>query len=161
MVRPIPEGYHTVTPCLRIRGAADAIEFYKKAFGAEERFRLTSPDGLIVHAEIRIGDSMVMLSDEMPSQGVISPHTLGGTSGALHLYVEDVEAAWARAVAAGATVIFPLQNMFWGDRFGKLLDPFGHEWSMATHMEDIPEDELARRGAAAVLEMSGCDDSGG
>lgn len=146
MVKPIPDGYHTVTPYLTVKGASDAIEFYKRAFGAEEAVRMTSPDGnAVLHAEIRIGDSIVMLGEEMPAMETASPATLGGTSGGLMLYVADVDATLAKAVEAGATVIMPATNMFWGDRYGRLKDPFGHSWSIATHVEDVAPEEMDRR----------------
>jgi uncharacterized glyoxalase superfamily protein PhnB len=149
-VKPIPEGYHTVTPYLTVRGAANAIEFYKKAFGAQELARMPGPDGRLMHAEIKIGDSIVMLGDEFPEMGSKGgPLTLGGTATGLLLYVADVDAAFARAVDAGGKVTMPLADMFWGDRYGKLVDPFGHEWSMATHKEDISHEEMSRRAAAA------------
>jgi uncharacterized glyoxalase superfamily protein PhnB len=149
-VNPVPENFRAVTPYLRVRGAADAIEFYKRAFGAEEVVRMTGPDGrAVMHAEIRIGDSMVMVGDEYPQMKVVGPQTLGGTSVGIHLYVTDCDAAYARAVAAGATGMMPPADMFWGDRFAKLKDPFGHEWSVATHVEDVTPEECARRAAKA------------
>jgi PhnB protein len=145
-VKPIPDGYHTLTPGLTIRGAARAIEFYKKAFGAEELCRMPGPDGQsVMHAEIKIGDSIVMLGDECPGMSQKSPEALGGTAGALHIYVQDVDAAFQRAVAAGATVEMPVTDMFWGDRFGKVRDPFGHGWSLGTHKEDVPPEEMMKR----------------
>jgi len=150
-VRAIPEGYHTATPYLVIRGAADAIDFYKKGFGAVERSRSAGPGGLLMHAELRIGDSLVMLCDEMPGMTRwVSPHSLNGTSVAVHLYVEDADALFARATAAGAAVSMPLMDAFWGDRFGKLTDPFGHEWTIATHKHDYtPEGQ--RKNAEAFF----------
>jgi len=148
-VKPIPDGYHTITPYLTIRGAAQAIEFYKKAFGAEELSRMTAPDGRLGHAELRIGDSIFMLGDEFPEMGGKGPQTLGGTPVGLFLYVNDVDAAFARATAAGAKVTMPLADMFWGDRYGKLADPFGHEWSLGTHKEDVKPEEMARRAEEA------------
>jgi uncharacterized glyoxalase superfamily protein PhnB len=153
-VSPIPEGHHTVTAHLIIRGAAQAIEFYKKAFGAQEISRMLGPDGKsIVHAEIKIGDSFVFLVDEMPQMGARSPQALGGTAVTFHLYVEDADAVFNQAVAAGAKVQMPLADMFWGDRFGKLADPFGHEWSVATHKEDLTPEEMQKRAAAAFAQM--------
>ncbi|HSE91747.1 MAG TPA: VOC family protein [Methylomirabilota bacterium] len=155
MATLVPEGYHTVTPYLTIRGAADAIEFYKRAFGAQETERMPGPDGKgIMHAEIRIGDSVVMLADEMPSMGCRAPQTLGGTTSYLFLYVTDVDAAFKRAVDAGAKATMPPTDMFWGDRFGKLTDPFGHEWGLATHKEDVPPEEMKRRAAEAMKQLS-------
>jgi PhnB protein len=154
MAKPVPEGYHTVTPYLTVRGAADAIEFYKRAFGAREKERMRGADGkTIVHAELTIGDSVVMLSDEFPGMGSRAPQSLGGSTGYLFLYVPDVDAAFKRAVDAGATVAMPLTDMFWGDRFGKVADPFGHVWGMATHKEDVAPDEMARRQQAFVASM--------
>src|SRR6476661_2481015 len=130
MPQPIPQGYHSVTPYLRCRDAAAAIDFYKKAFGAEERHRLTGPDGkTIMHAEIKIGDSLLMLGEECKEWGMQSPLSLNGTGAGLHLYVNDVDKAFDRAIQAGGKVAMPVTNMFWGDRYGKLTDPFGHEWS--------------------------------
>ena len=147
--RPIPEGYHTVTPTLVVDGAAAAIEFYRRAFGAVELFRMPAPDGQkLWHAEIQIGDSRLMLSDELPEMcGTPSPKTLGGTPVGIHLYAEDADATVRRAVDAGASVIMPLTDMFWGDRFGTIVDPFGHQWSIATHVEDVGEEEITRRAA--------------
>lgn len=148
----IPAGYHTVSPYLVCRGAADAIEFYKKAFGAKERFRMPGPDGRLMHAEFRIGDSMVMIGDEMPEMGASAPQTIGGTAVHIFLYVKDVDKVFAQATAAGATVEMPPQDMFWGDRYAKLADPFGHKWSMATHIEDVSPREMAKRSAAAFAQ---------
>jgi PhnB protein len=148
-VKPIPDGYHTATPYLVLRGAARAIDFYKQAFGAVELMRISGPGGHIGHAEIRIGDSPIMLADEMPEMGIKSPQTLGGTPVSVVLYVEDVDAVFNRATAAGAKAERPVQNQFYGDRSGSLEDPFGHKWHISTHVEDIPPDELQRRAAAA------------
>jgi len=144
-VKPIPDGWHTVTPSLTVRGAARAIEFYKQAFGAKETMRMPGPEGKIMHAELKIGDSVVMLNDEFPDMGTRSPESLGGSPASLFLYVEDVDAAFDRAVKAGAQVAMPVQDMFWGDRFGRVIDPFGHGWAMATHKEDLTPEEIARR----------------
>jgi len=144
-VRPIPEGYHTVTPTLIIQGAAQAIDFYVRAFGAKELGRMPSPDGRIAHAELQIGDARLMLADEFPEMGGRAPQTLGGTPVSLHLYVEDADAVFQRAVNAGATVLQPLEDAFWGDRYGRLTDPFGHQWSIGTHIEDISEAEMRQR----------------
>ena len=141
-VKPIPEGSRSVTPHLICAGAADAIEFYKKAFGAEEMIRMPGTQGRLLHACIRIGDSNVMLVDEMPEWGALGPKALKGSPVTMHLYVEDVDAAIARAVAAGATVAMPAADMFWGDRYGKIVDPFGHHWSLATHIRDMTADEM-------------------
>ena len=144
-VKPIPDGYHSVTPYLYVRGAAEAIAFYEKAFGAVEVMRLAMPGGVIGHAEIRIGNSVVMLSDEMPEWGNKSPQTLGGPSSGLMVYVPDVDALFAQAIAAGASVHKPLADQFYGDRSGSVLDPYGHSWTIATHTEDVPHEEMAAR----------------
>jgi PhnB protein len=148
MVKAIPDGYHTVTPYLTIRNATAALDFYKKAFGADELFRIASPQGKIGHAEIRIGDSAIMLSDEFPEMGATSPQSLNGSPVMLHLYVEDADALITRAVNAGARLDRPVANQFYGDRGGMVTDPFGHKWWIATHVEDVPPDELERRAAA-------------
>ncbi len=153
-VKPIPEGHHTVTPHLVTRDCAKAIAFYKKAFGAEELFRMPGPGGAIMHAELRIGDSMIYLCDECPDMGAKSPQALSGSPVTMHLYVEDADAAFKRATKAGAEVTMPLADMFWGDRYGQLKDPFGHQWSIATHKEDVPPKEMEKRAAAAM--SGGC-----
>jgi PhnB protein len=140
-VKPVPEGMHSVTPHLVCAGAADAIEFYKKAFGAVEEARLPGPDGRIMHAMVRIGDSAVMLVDEMPEWGALGPKSLKGSPVTIHLYVENADATFERAVKAGAKVSMPLEDQFWGDRYGKLVDPFGHHWSVATHVRDVSKEE--------------------
>lgn len=153
-VKPIPEGYRSVAPYLTVRGAGEAIEFYKKAFGAQEMVRMPGPGGQgVVHAEVRIGDSVVMLSDEMPGMGCRSPQSVGATTASVFLYVEDVDATVARAVAAGAQVRMPVTDMFWGDRFGKVVDPFGHEWGIATHREDLTPEEVGKRAQAFLAQM--------
>jgi PhnB protein len=145
--KPIPEGMHTVTPHLVVNGAAKAIDFYKRAFGAQELGRHPTPDGRIMHAGIKIGDSHVFLADEFPEMsGDRAPSN--GSSVVLHLYVPDVDTAFNQAVSAGAKVKMPLANMFWGDRYGQLIDPFGHHWSLATHVEDVPPEEMRRRAEA-------------
>ena len=149
-VKPIPDGYHTVTPHLAIRGAAKALDFYVKAFGAEELFRMPGPGGSVMHAEIKIGDSIVMLGEEAPERGATSPAGLGGSPVSLLLYVPDVDASFARATAAGCTTQMPPTDMFWGDRYGKLQDPFGHLWAIATHKEDVPPEQMAERAAQAM-----------
>lgn len=141
-VSPVPEGMHTVTPHLVCAGAADAIAFYKKAFGAVEVLRMPGPDGKLIHAMIRIGDSPVMLVDEHPAWGSVGPTALKGSPVTIHLAIPDVDAAFEKAVAAGAQVKMPLADMFWGDRYGVLEDPFGHKWSMATHIRDLSPEEL-------------------
>jgi len=141
-VKPVPDGYHTLTPFLTIRDAAKAIEFYKAAFGAQERGVMKAPDGKVMHAELKIGDSIVMLSDEFPDFGSISPQALGGSASGLHIYLDNVDAAFDRAVKAGAQVEMPVMDQFWGDRFGRLKDPFGHKWSIATHVKDLSPEEM-------------------
>ncbi len=141
--KPIPDGMHTITPHLVCAGAKEAIEFYKKAFGATEESCLPGPDGKVVHAELRIGDSPFMLTDEWPEMNSLSPKSLKGTPVTLHLYVTDVDAAVARAVAAGAELAMPVEDMFWGDRYGQVRDPFGHMWSVATHQHDLSPEEIA------------------
>lgn len=148
-VKSVPEGYHTLTPYLTVRNAAAALDFYKRAFGADEVFRVTSPDGKVGHAEIRVGNSPIMLSDEFPEMGAQSPETIGGSPVMLHLYVEDVDALVDRAVKAGGTLERPVADQFYGDRGGMITDPFGHKWWIATHVEDVPPDELERRSKAA------------
>lgn len=149
--KPIPKGYHIITPSIVVRGAKEAIEFYKKAFGAKTVGGvMASPDGKVMHAEIRIGDSIVMLSDEFPNMGSSSPQSVGGTSSSLMIYTRDVDALFNQAVAAGATVSMPVADMFWGDRYGVVTDPFGHRWALATHKEDLTPKEMARRAAAAM-----------
>jgi len=147
--KPIPEGYHSVTPYLVIKGAANALEFYKRAFGATELFRMPTPDGRIGHAEIRIGDSAVMLADEYPEMGHHSPQSLGGAGVSLMIYVERVDNTFKQAIAAGAKELQPLKDQFYGDRSGTVQDPFGHVWTIATHVEDVPAEELRRRAEAA------------
>jgi uncharacterized glyoxalase superfamily protein PhnB len=143
-VKAIPEGYHTVTPFLSVNGASDAIDFYKKAFGAEERNRMPGPDGKVMHAEFKVGDSIVMIADAMMGPPL--------TSG-IHLYVADADALWARATAAGAQVVMPIADMFWGDRYGVLTDKWGNKWSIATHKEDFTPEEMGKRAAEAMKNM--------
>ena len=150
-VRQVPDGMHTVTPHLICAGAGAAIEFYKKAFNAVEMVRLPGPQGRLMHACIRIGDSQVMLVDEMPEWGAFGPKSLKGSPVTIHLQVEDVDAVVARAVGAGAKITMPVDDMFWGDRYGKLEDPFGHHWSVATHIRDVSPDELQQ----AMQKMGG------
>jgi PhnB protein len=149
-VEPIPADYHSVTPYLVVRDAAAAIDFYKAAFNAAEVMRFADPGGKVHHAEIRIGDSRVMLTDEWPDMGARSPESYGGSPISLHLYVEDVDAVAARATFAGATTVRPVQDQFYGDRTGTFTDPFGHTWHIATHQEEVPMDELRRRAEAAM-----------
>jgi PhnB protein len=152
--QPIPEGYHTATPYLVIDGAAEAIDYYKKAFGAKERMRMEAPGNRIGHAEIEIGDSLVMLSDAFPQSTTKAPTELGGTTAGVFLYVEDVDAVVKKAVDAGATVTMEVADQFWGDRFGSITDPFGHSWSIATHVEDVPPEEMAERAKTAMAAMA-------
>jgi PhnB protein len=154
MTKPIPEGYHTATPYLTLDDAAGAIDFYKKAFGAKERMRMEAPGGKIGHAELQIGDSIVMLADAFPQSSTQPPRELGGTTAGVFLYVDDVDAVAQKAVDAGATITMEVADQFWGDRFGSLQDPFGHSWSIATHVEDVPPDEMAERAKQAMAAMS-------
>ena len=154
MIQPIPEGYNTVSPYLAVDDAEAAIEYYTKAFGAEETLRMNGPEGKIAHAELKIGDSHVMLSDPFPQSTTTPPKELGGTTGTIFMYVEDVDAVVQQAVDAGATVTMEVDDMFWGDRFGSITDPFGHSWSIATHVEDVPPEEMEERGKAAMAAMS-------
>lgn len=149
-VKPIPEGYHTVTPYLIVDGAAGALEFYKKAFGATELFRMDAPDGRVAHAEIKIGDSVIMLADEYPEMGFRGPQALGGSASSILLYVDDVDASFKQALAAGGTEMRAVQDQFYGDRSGTLKDPLGHVWTISTHKEDLSPEEIARRQAAAA-----------
>ena len=148
-VKPIPKGYHTLTPYLIFKDAAGAIEFYKKAFGAKELVRMAKPDGKIGHAEIKIGDSLVMMADEHPEMGARSPQSIGGSPVSLYLYVKDVDKVFHQAVAAGAKVVQPLVDKFYGDRNGGVADPFGYQWYIATHTEDVSPKEMKKRAAAA------------
>ena len=155
-VRPVPEGYHSLTPGLVVDNAAEAIEFYKRAFGARELGRLSAPDGhTIWHAELQIGDSRLMLGDESPdmSEGR-APKSLGGTASSIHIYVEDADAAFQRAIEAGATVSMPLMDAFWGDRYGKVTDPFGHQWGIATRREEVSVEEMRRRAEAFAAQSA-------
>jgi PhnB protein len=152
--QPIPEGYSTISPYLAVDDAAEAIAYYKKAFGAEETVRMDAPDGKIGHAELKIGDSHVMLSDPFPQASTTPPRELGGTSASIFMYVEDVDAVVQKAVDAGATVTMEVEDQFWGDRFGSITDPFGHIWSIATHVEDLTPEEIDERGKAAMAAMS-------
>jgi PhnB protein len=149
-VKPIPDGYPQVTPYLCIDGASAAIAFYTKVFGATERMRMAAPGGKIGHAELQIGDSVIMLSDEFSEMGMRGPKTLGGTAVTLHIYADDVDAVFDRALNAGAKTLSPVQNQFYGDRSGQFEDPFGHRWNVATHIEDVPPDEMAKRAAQVM-----------
>src|SRR2546425_12944491 len=144
----IPDGYHTATPYLIVTGAVRALEFYKQVFGAAEVLRMDGPDGKVMHAEIKIGDSHIMLADEFPEMDARSPQTIGGTPVSLMLYLEDADAVTARAVSAGAKLLRPVQDQFYGDRCGTIADPFGHKWTIATHKEDLSPEEVRKRAAA-------------
>jgi PhnB protein len=154
-VKPIPEGYHNVTPYLFVRSAASAIDFYKSVFAATEIVRMAGSNGKIMHAEVKIGDSIVMLADENPQTGVMSPQTIGGYSVGLHVYVENVDAVIQKAVEGGAKLLRPIKNQFYGDRSGSLLDPFGHMWSVATHVEDVSPEEMRKRMTATMSQTAG------
>jgi PhnB protein len=154
-VRPIPEGYHTVTPYLYVRGATAAIDFYKNVFGASEIVRMAGPDGRIMHAELKIGDSVVMLGDENLQVGMLSPQTVGGFSTGLHVYVENSDAVVKKMVDSGGKVLRPIKNQFYGDRSASVLDPFGHMWSVATHIEDVSPEEMKKRMTAAMSQTAG------
>ena len=151
--KPIPDGYHSLTPFLTVRDAERAIEFYKAAFGAKERGVMKGPDGKVMHAELMIGDSIIMLSDEFPDFGALSPESVGGSSMGLHIYVDGVDAAFDRAVKAGAQIEMPVMDQFWGDRYGRLKDPFGHKWSIATHTRDLTMDEMKQGMDEAMAKM--------
>ncbi len=149
-VKPIPDGYPQVTPYLCVDGAAAAIEFYSQVLGARERMRMPGPDGRIGHAELQIGDSVIMLADEFPNMDARGPKAVGGTPVTISVYVKDVDQVFERAIKAGARGLRPVENQFYGDRSGQFEDPFGHRWSVATHVEDVPPDEMARRAAKAM-----------
>jgi len=153
MTKAIPEGYHALTPSLAVENAAEAIEFYKRAFGAKERMRMSTPMGTIGHAELEIGDSVLMLADPMPQSTVKPPKDLGGTSVGIFLYVEDVDEVAQQVVDAGGTVTMPVEDQFWGDRFGVVADPYGHQWQIATHKEDLSPEEIRVRGEKAMAAM--------
>ena len=154
-VKPIPDGYHTATPYLIVNDAAAAIDYYKRAFGATELMRLPRPDGKVAHAEIRIGDSTIMLADEAPQMGARSPKTIGGSPVSIMLYVENVNDRFPKAIAAGGKEIHPLKDQFYGDRSGTLEDPFGHTWTIGTHVEDVSPEEINKRIAAMKKGQSG------
>ena len=152
--KPIPEGYHSITPALIVKDGIEAIDFYKKAFGAEERYRMEAPNGKLGHAELKIGDSVFMLADEFPEMKCLSPKSIGGSPVSMYLYVADVDTVFNRAVSAGSKVLDPVKDQFWGDRHGRLEDPFGHVWSISTHQKDLSPDELKKAAEAAFAEMS-------
>ena len=153
MTKPIPEGYHALTPSLAVDNAAKAIEFYKRAFGAKERMRMPGPGDTIAHAELEIGDSVLMLADPFPQSSVKPPKELGGTSVGIFLYVEDVDEVVQQVVDAGGTVTMPVEDQFWGDRFGSVTDPFGQVWQIATHTQDLTPEEIMERGKKAMATM--------
>ena len=153
-VKPIPEGYHTVTPYIAVDDAKKAIDFYKRAFGAEERMSMDSPEGTIAHAELKIGDSTVMLSDPFPQSNIRPPSERGGPTTSMFLYVDDVDAWVQRAVDEGAQLVMPVETQFWGDRWGTVTDPFGHHWQIATHVEDVDPEEMQKRAAEAMAAMT-------
>jgi PhnB protein len=155
IVKEIPHGYHSLTPYLFVKGAANAIEFYKNVFGATERMRMPGPGGRIMHAELQIGDSVLMLADESPAMGALSPQTIGGSGSLVSVYVADVDAAVAKAVAAGSKLVRPVKDQFYGDRSGGVIDPFGHMWSVATHVEDVSPEEMQKRATAAMKQSAG------
>jgi PhnB protein len=152
-VKPVPEGYHTATPYLIFQDAAPAIDFYKKAFAATEIMRMNGPDGKVSHAEIKIGDSVIMLGSA-PGNDLATPQKLNGSSVSIFLYLPDVNSTFKQAVSAGAKAVQPLEDMFWGDRFGRLVDPFGHSWSLATHVEDVAPAEMGKRAQEAAVKMA-------
>ena len=152
--KPVPDGFHTLTPHLTVRDAEKAIDFYQKAFGAEVRGKNHAPDGKkIIHASLKIGDSMLMLNDEFPEWGTVAPSATGGTGIAIHVYVDNVDTIFDRAVSAGGTVKMPLMDAFWGDRYGQIVDPFGHKWSLATHVRDMTQEEMRQEQEAAFAHM--------
>jgi uncharacterized glyoxalase superfamily protein PhnB len=150
----IPAGFHTLTPYLTVREGAQAVEFYKRAFGAKVRSVHHTPDGKVTNADLKIGDSILLFSDEFPGPGCRSPQTLGGTTVTIHIYVKDVDKLFNQAVAAGAKVVMPLMDAFWGDRYGQIEDPFGHRWSLATHKENLSAKEIEQRGKAVFAKMA-------
>jgi PhnB protein len=154
MTEPIPAGYKGLIPALAVSGAADAIDFYTRAFGAKERLRMDGPGGAIAHAEIELGDYVFMVADPFPQSATKSPKELGATTVSVMMYVEDVDAAVQNAVDAGAKITMPVEDQFWGDRFGQITDPYGHVWSLATHVEDVPPEQMAQRAERAMATMS-------
>ncbi len=154
MTKPIPDGFHTATPSIVVNNSKEAIEFYKKAFGANEIYQMAGPEGKCLHAMIKIGDSFVMMTDEFPQMGARSPQSIGGTPVTLHLYVEDADKVYNQAVQAGAKPTLPIMDAFWGDRYGCVLDPYGHSWSIATHKIDMSPEEMRKAGEAFMASMS-------
>lgn len=155
MTQPVPEGYHTITPYLAVDDASAAIDFYQRAFGAKERVRMAGPGGSVMHAELEVGDSLVMLSDPFPQASTRPPKELGGTSVNIFMYVDDIDAVYKQAVASGATSLMEPDDMFWGDRFGSVQDPFGHSWTIATHIEDVSPEEMEKRSTEFMAAMAG------
>jgi PhnB protein len=154
-VKPLPDGYHSVTPYLIVDGGAKALQYYQQAFGAEEEMRMPGPKGKVMHAEIRIGDSKIMLADEFPEMGARGPNSIGGSPVGICLYVEDVDTVFQRALEAGGTEVRPVQDQFYGDRSGTLRDPFGHQWTIATHIEDLTPEEIGKRHDEFVKQQAG------
>jgi PhnB protein len=155
MTKPIPPDHHTLTPTITVHNAVEAIEFYKNALDAKTERIFKTPDGKVMHASLKIGDSVLMLSDEFPDWNCKSPKSIGGTGSGIYVYVEKVDEVFDRAVTAGAVVVMPTTDQFWGDRMGQFIDPFGHRWSLATHVEDVSNDEARRRGEIMMKEMAG------
>lgn len=153
-IEKIPKDYHSITPVLIVKNGDEAIEFYKKGFGVQERGRMKGPDGRVAHAELKLGDSVFMLSDEYPKMDCHSPKTIGGSPVSMYVYVDDVDSFFDKAISAGAKVLDPIKDQFWGDRHGRLEDPFGHLWSIATHKKDLSEDEMKKAAEAAFSQMS-------
>jgi PhnB protein len=154
MPQPVPEGYHTITPYLAVEDASTAIDFYKKAFGAKERVQMAGPGGSVMHAELEVGDSLIMLSDPFPQASTKPPKELGGTSVSIFAYVEDIDSVYKQAIDAGATSLMEPDDMFWGDRFGSVQDPFGHSWTIATHVEDVSPEEMEARSKEFMASMA-------
>lgn len=155
MPQPVPEGYHTITPYLAVDSATEAIDFYKRAFGAKERVRMDGPQGSIMHAELEIGDSLIMLSDPFPQASTTPPKQLGGTTVSIFAYVDDIDSVYKQAIDAGASSLMEPDDMFWGDRFGSVQDPFGHSWTIATHVEDVSPEEMEKRSEEFMSQMAG------
>lgn len=153
-IEKIPKNYHSITPVLIVNKGDEAIEFYKKGFGVEERYRMKGPDGRVAHAELKLGDSVFMLSDEYPEMECHSPKTIGGSPVSMYVYVDDVDSVFNKAISAGAKALDPVKDQFWGDRHGRLEDPFGHLWSIATHKKDLSEEEMKKAAEAAFSQMS-------
>jgi PhnB protein len=154
MPQPVPEGYHTITPYLAVEDASAAIDFYERALGAKERVRMDGPGGSVMHAELEIGDSLIMLSDPFPQASTKPPKELGGTSVSIFAYVEDIDSVYKQAIDAGASSLMEPDDMFWGDRFGSVQDPFGHSWTIATHVEDVPPEEMEKRSEEFMAQMA-------